>query len=78
MKCLFCRKEVYGSTGMTVPGRGAAHIQCYQAEQALKRTFQHLEISSLNDEELFELKELVLAEENLRNRVEGVSDIELF
>ena len=63
---------------MTVPGKGPAHSQCYQADEALKRTFQQLDITSLNDEELFELKELVLSEENSRKREGEDSDIELF
>ena len=79
MKCIYCNKTVYGKNGITVPKEGPAHSQCYQADQALKRTFQKLEITALNDEELFELKELVLAEENARQRdKDGSSDIELF
>ncbi len=78
MKCLFCNKDVFGNNGMTVPGKGAAHQQCYQADQALKRTFQHLDITELNDHELFELKELVLSEENTRKRSDNTDDIELF
>ncbi|WP_230537154.1 DUF2175 family protein [Teredinibacter turnerae] len=80
LKCIFCKKPVFGGTGMTVPKQGPAHLACFQADQALRRTFQHLDISALNDEELLELKELVLAEENFRSRDERdkSSDIELF
>jgi hypothetical protein len=79
MKCLYCNRQVYGSSGMTVPGEGAAHQTCFQSDQALKRTFQHIEISKLNDEELIVLKDLVLAEENARTREnEDDGDIELF
>ncbi|WYH49437.1 DUF2175 family protein [Teredinibacter turnerae] len=80
LKCIFCKKPVFGGNGMTVPKQGPAHLVCFQADQALRRTFQHLDISALNDEELRELKELVLAEENFRSRDEESrsSDIELF
>ena len=78
MKCIFCKKPVFGAEGITVPGEGASHVSCFQASLALKRTFQNLEITALNDSELFELKELVLAEENLRNRDEDEGDFELF
>jgi len=79
MKCVYCSKDVFGSSGMTVPGQGAAHQTCFQSDQALKRTFQHIEISKLNDNELIILKDLVLAEENARARThEDDEDIELF
>ncbi|MCJ8312619.1 MAG: hypothetical protein MJK11_06580 [Pseudomonadales bacterium] len=63
---------------MTVPGIGAAHSFCFQADQLLKRTFQNLEINALNDTELQDLHELVIAEQNSRNRVGNDDDIELF
>lgn len=79
MKCLYCNTHVFGPNGMTVPGEGAAHQACFQADLALRRTFQHIEISKLNNEELTILKDLVLAEENARRREnEGDGDIELF
>jgi len=79
MNCLSCARPVYGHNGLTVPSQGAAHQQCYQMDQALKRTFQHLEISKLTDEELNDLKDLVLTEINDRERSgEDDCDIELF
>ena len=78
MNCIYCEKPVFGEEGMTVPQEGPAHQRCFQANQALKRTFQSLDISKLNDEELSELKELILAEENLRNRSDGDDDVDLF
>lgn len=78
MKCIYCDKAVFGNNGITVPGEGPAHGACFQANQALKRTFQALDITALNDQELFELKELVLAEENSRHRDESSSGIDLF
>lgn len=79
MRCIYCEKAVFGHEGFTVPSEGAAHQNCFQANQALKRTFQSLEVTALNDQELQELKEIVLAEENSRKRVEDEDDgIELF
>ena len=79
MRCIFCNKPVYGADGVTVPHSGPAHQSCYQANEALRRTFQHLDITELNDQELIDLKDLVLAEINSRNRKEDDGgDIELF
>ena len=77
MNCIFCDKPVFGTAGVTVPGVGPAHQHCFQADQALKRTFQSLDITTLTDSELTELKDLVLSEENSRN-MQGDDDIELF
>jgi len=78
MRCLYCNKHVYGVDGITVPGEGAAHQTCYQANQALKRTFQSLDISTLNDDELTDLLDLVLAEVNARKKDDDDDGIELF
>ncbi|WP_370979356.1 DUF2175 domain-containing protein [Agaribacterium sp. ZY112] len=78
MKCLYCNAPVFGRDGITIAGKGPAHQKCYQADQALKRTFQHLKISELNDQELVELKDLILAEENDRKRSDDDDGIELF
>ena len=78
MKCIYCNKSVFGGDCLTVPNEGPAHMQCYAANQALKRTFQNLNITALNDTELQELKELVLAEENARGRGSSDDDVELF
>ena len=78
MRCIFCNKPVYGNDGVTVPQKGPAHQNCYQANEALRRTFQHLDITALNDQELVDLKDLVLAEINSRNRTDNDGDIELF
>ncbi len=78
MHCIYCKKPVFGNDGMTVSGGAPAHYPCFQANQVLIRTFQHLEVSALNDEELQELKELVIAEENSRNRTSTDDGIELF
>lgn len=77
MNCMFCGKPVVGQSPVTVPGEGLAHAHCYQAHQALQRTFQSLDISELSDTELTELKDLVLSEENAR-KPNHDDDIELF
>lgn len=78
MKCIYCNKPVFGREGLTVPNEGPAHQSCFQLDQALKRTFQNLDITALNDKELQELKELILAEENSRSRTNDDDGIELF
>lgn len=79
MRCVFCGKPVFGPTGITLHGGAPAHQQCFQLQAALKRTFQALDISALNDQELTDLKDLVLAEVNDRQRKSsGSDDIELF
>ncbi len=78
MKCIFCNKPVFGETGISVPGAGPAHQHCLQANEALQRTFQSLDITALSDQELTELKDLVLSEENHRKRDDSEEDVELF
>ena len=68
LNCVFCNKLVFGAGGLTVPKKGPAHQHCYQADSALRRTFQSLDITELNDDELRDLKDLVLTEENERAR----------
>jgi len=77
MKCIFCNQNVVGQNAMSVTGLGPAHMHCFQANEALRRTFQNLDITRLTDQELTQLKDLVLAEENYRNR-DSDNDIELF
>ncbi len=81
LNCVYCKKPVFGTSGFTVPGRGPAHQHCYQAQAALARTFQTLDISQLTDDELLDLQDMVLAEVNDRRRRDeggGDSEIELF
>lgn len=78
MRCIFCEKPVAGEEGITVPMKGPAHQRCFQVDQALRRTFQSLNISALNDQELTDLMDLVLAEVNSRNKSAGDSGVELF
>jgi len=81
LNCVFCNKPVFGTKGVTVPSKGPAHQTCYQSYNALARTFQKLDISALSDDELLDLKDLVLAEINDRERtLSGNEDdsVELF
>jgi len=63
---------------MTVPGKGPSHRFCQQIAEAQTRYFHGLNITQLSDQELTELKDLILSEINIRNRPSGHSDIELF
>lgn len=77
MRCVYCGKTVFGNQGVTVPNLGPAHVSCFQAHETMRRKFKDLDISDLSDSDLAELKELVIAEENHRNR--GAADeVELF
>ena len=77
MRCVYCGKTVFGTNGVTVPNMGPAHESCFQAHETMRRKFRDLDITDLSDNELSELKELVIAEENHRNR--GAEDeVELF
>ncbi|WP_221801023.1 DUF2175 domain-containing protein [Oceanobacter mangrovi] len=81
LKCVFCKKTVFGPGGLTVPTIGPAHRHCYEAYRTMRRTFRSIDITLLTDDELNDLKDLVLAEENDRKRKnKGTpdSDIELF
>lgn len=78
MRCIFCEKPVAGAEGITVPMKGPAHQRCFQVDEALRRTFQSLNISALNDQELTDLMDLVLAEVNSRNKSADDSGVELF
>ena len=82
LNCVFCKKPVFGVGGVTVPERGPAHRNCYDAYRTMRRTFRGIDITNLSDPELADLKDLVLAEDNdrKRNHEAGSStdDIELF
>ena len=75
LNCVYCKKPVFGTSGVTVPGSGPAHQHCYQAQAALARTFQALDISQLSDDELLDLQDMVLAEVNDRRRKVKVAEI---
>ena len=82
LNCVFCKKPVFGGGGLTVPSLGPAHKHCYEAYRTMRRTFRSIDITQLSDDELSDLKDLVLAEQNDRQRKSmgsgNDSDIELF
>lgn len=77
MKCVYCNKGVWGKHGVTVPGVGPAHFQCFQTDLGMRRMFKGLEITQLDDSELAELQDMVLAETNHRRR-DARDDVDLF
>ena len=77
MRCIYCGKTVFGDNGITVPNQGPAHESCFQANETMRRKFKELDISALTDAALSELKELILAEDNYRNRSDD-DEVELF
>ena len=80
MKCEYCDKPVYGEDGLTIPGKGVAHKTCFEIDKSSKRIFQTLDLSELEPTQLIDLKDLVLAEINERERGTDTDfdDIELF
>jgi len=78
MNCIYCNKPVYGAEGISIPGHGPAHQSCFKVQQSLRRTFRGLDISALEDQELVDLQDLVLAEINARSKKNGDDDVELF
>ena len=76
MRCIYCSEPVFGLGGITIPHQGPAHVQCFSVQKVYLRQFKGLDLSVLTDAELAELKELLLAEENSRQRQNDV--IELF
>jgi len=74
---MFCNKAVFGANGVTVQNKGVAHKECLEANKALRRQFRNIDISALSDQELTDLKDLILAEENSRKSGSD-DDIELF
>lgn len=77
MRCVFCSKSVFGTTGVTVPNEGPAHLECFQVNESMKRQFEGINISVLSDEKFEDLKNMVLAEDNFRNRSDE-DEVELF
>lgn len=77
MRCTYCEQSVLGSSPITVPGIGPAHVVCYQTRLISERIFAGLNIAELKDEDLNELSDLVRMEQNSR-KAEDVSTIEVF
>jgi hypothetical protein len=66
MRCTYCEKSVLGSSPITVPGIGPAHVACHQTNLISERIFAGLNIAKLSAEDLNELSDLVRMEQNSR------------
>lgn len=79
MRCCYCGVPVAGVRDITiVRGEGPAHSACHHRVLASRRIFQHIELSRLSDEELLELREMVLTEANSRQAGSEGASLELF
>ncbi|PLY12650.1 MAG: DUF2175 domain-containing protein [Sedimenticola sp.] len=79
MRCEFCNQVVHGIDGITLPGKGVAHRTCFEIDRSTRRIFNTLDLSQLELPQLVDLKDLVLAEINDRERKHsGTAEIELF
>lgn len=82
MRCLFCDKKmlIEGSqvgTPITLPGRGIAHSLCAEKDLIERRVFGSIQLATLPQSDLYELRELVLTEINSREGHSG-EEIDLF
>ncbi len=69
MRCPYCSKGVVGSTEIVmVLGEGPAHLECYQRHAVADRSFNNIHFPSLSSHDLKEMKEMILAELNIRER----------
>ena len=85
MNCTYCHQAVLGKDPITVPGVGPAHASCHHSRLLSERVFGSLKISSLSEDELNELYDLVMMERNVRSAEQpksadlaGNDDVELF
>jgi hypothetical protein len=78
LKCIICDQSVFGKQGMTAVGLGAIHRKCFPGHSMDIRVFQSLDVSALNQDEFIELKEIVMAEANVRDRESLEASVELF
>lgn len=78
MRCPYCSKSVIGQKDIVViAGEGPAHRSCYEREVLGQRVFRGLHLPTLDLNELYELKEMLLTELNAREQSED-DGIELF
>ena len=80
MKCPYCHKNVVGHARVVmIVGEGPAHFSCHEQHVLSARQFQDIPLSSMNQDELIELKEMVLIELNARSRHDAKNnEIEMF
>ena len=82
MRCLFCNIDVMKKQGelgapITLPGKGVAHSACAEKDLIERRIFGSIALKDIENNDLYELRELLLMEINER---EGHSsgEVELF
>ena len=71
MRCLFCDERMLQDhhrlgAPVTLPGRGVAHSGCAERDLVEKRVFGGISLKDIPVEDLYELRELVLQEVNMR------------
>jgi len=71
MRCIFCDKDIFKvdtklGAPVTLPARGVAHSVCATHDLMERRVFGSIELADLSEQDLYELRELVLTEINLR------------
>ena len=76
MNCCFCSQPVLLQQPITVSGLGPAHRPCYQQYLIDQRQFMGINLRTLSDTQLGELRELVVMEHNERQR--SNADVELW
>ena len=83
MRCMFCnhtilKKNDYLGQPITIVGRGIAHLMCAERDLISRRVFGSIHLSEVLLDDLYELREMVLAEINNREGVNNSGDLELF
>lgn len=80
MRCPYCSGSVVGDSDIVVlVGEGPAHRKCYERDVLGQRVFRGLHLPTLELNELYELKEMLLTELNAREQSNSEDDgIELF
>lgn len=79
MRCCYCDQNVVGQKEVVmVVGEGPAHQACHDRYTLTKRQFGDLDLQTLEEDVLNELKDLVLTELNARQKTEAEDDVELF
>ncbi len=81
MRCPYCKGSVVGDSKIVIiVGEGPAHASCHESHIISERTYKGVNFSSMNIEDLNEMKEMLLIELNARGRSEYTNEscIELF
>jgi len=82
MRCPYCGGQVVGDMDVVVlVGQGPAHTLCYERYNISKRVYKDIDFSALAQNDLLEMKEMILTELNARQRSDTDiqnNEIELF